>query len=132
MPIEIYIAVLVACGCMVVLTLSVLIVAMYVHATLARMEQSAAKMQSDVSALAQESRGIITEMRRASSAAASSMEDVKHMTHTARGWTDRADHLIVAVGAIVEPPVFLVSKKIQMAGGFVSGVLQALLNSKSE
>jgi hypothetical protein len=130
MPTEIYIAVLAACSCIVILTALLLAAAVYLKARTESMEKGVAQLKADLSELIQESRVAVTEMRAAAASMALPMADIGHMTRTARGWADRADRLVDAVGAIAEPPLFLVSKNIKSVGGIVSGVLQMLLNPK--
>jgi hypothetical protein len=130
MPIEIYIAVLAACCSIVILTALSIVAAVYLKARADSMERSVSQLKGDLLELIRESRSVVEEVRQAAASISKPMEDIDHITHTARGWTDRADRLIDAVGAIAEPPIFLLSKNIKSVGGIVSGVLQMLSNPK--
>jgi len=130
MPTEVYVAVLAASGCLVVLTVLGVCSAIYLKGKLDTLHQSVAQSQREVSDLVAETRHALREFRAVTARLAKPMEDVEHMTSVARGWTDRADRLVSAVGVIVEPAVFFVSSKIRPIEGFLKGFLQSLLSPK--
>jgi hypothetical protein len=130
MPIEIYVAVLTACTAIVILSAVVIAVAVGLKARADAMDRNVAQLRGELSELIRESRQLVGELRQAVARASDPMEDLAHMTRTARGWTDRADRLIDAVGTVAEPPLFFLSKNIKTVGGMVSGVLQTWLTPK--
>jgi hypothetical protein len=130
MPITLFIAVLAACVCIVCITGLLIVVALHLRARADSIDRSVTQLKGELSDLIQESREGVKEMRQAAARVAMPLEDIGHITRTARGWSDRADRLIDAVGTIAEPPVFLIAKNVKTVGGIVSGVLQMLLNPK--
>lgn len=130
MPIEIYIAILAVSSCIVLLTVVFIAAAVYLRLKADSMARSVSQLNGELSELIQESRAVVREMRQAAARVSGPMEDLEHITRTARGWTDRADRVIDAVGTVAEPPLFFLSRNIKSVGGVVSGVMQLLLNSK--
>lgn len=130
MPTEIYIAVLVACAALVILTVLSLVVAVYLARKLNGMVTSVAEAQRELRELIGESREGVKELRQSAARIAGPMEDIEHITRTARGWTDRADRLVDAVGVIAEPPIFFAARNIATAGRVVSGMLEVLFQPK--
>lgn len=131
MPTEIYIAVLAACICVVILTVYLIAVTVYIKARVDSVEKITNQIKGDLSGLIVESRDVVEELQRAATHLTKPMEDIEHIAHVARGWTDRADRMVDAVGTVAEPPLFFLSKNITTAGKIVTGVLQMLLNPKS-
>jgi len=127
MPIEIYIAILAACACIVLLTASFLIGAVYFKARVSSMEKQVTQLEGDLSGLIHESNGFVKTMQQVALRATGTMGDVEQMTHTARGWTDRADQAFEVVANVTEPRVAFVSKYIKYGNGFLTGVMQVLL-----
>jgi len=132
MPIEIYTAILVACSCIVVLTASFLIAAMYFKARVSAMEKQVAQLEGDLSGLIQESQGFIRKMQLVAARAAGAMEDVEQMTHTTRGWTDRTDRILAVVATLAELRTHSSLKNMKLDSRFLVGVMQALLTQGNE
>ena len=130
MPIEIYIAVLLACVSLVIMVVAVVLAAFHFRARMDSMEKSISRATSDISVLIQESRGVVKEIQQVTARVSKPLEDLEYMAHTARGWTDRADRVVEAIGSVAEPPLFFFSKSIKTFGGILSGVLQTLLTPK--
>lgn len=127
MPIEIYIAVLVACSCLVVLTVLFLVAAVYFKARVSSMERQITRLEGDLSELMHESHGFIRKMRQVAVRATGTMKHVEQMARTARGWTDRADRMVDVVATVSKPSMKFVSRYLRFGSGFLSGVTQALL-----
>jgi hypothetical protein len=129
-PIEIYIAVLAACACMVILTVLFLAAAVYLKVRADALQRNVAQLQGELSGLIQESREAVKELRLVAARATQPLDDLGAITHTARGWTERADRVVDAVGTVAEPPLFFLSKKVKTIGAFGRGLLQGLLSPK--
>lgn len=119
-----------ACVSVVIMTGLFITAAIYLKVRVDSTQSGIAQINSDLSALIRESREFVQEMRQIAGGVSRSTQDVQHMMHTAREWTDRADRLVDAVGAIAEPPLLLISKKVRIVGAIVNGVLQVLLAPK--
>ncbi len=127
MPIEVYLAVLVASSCIVLLTVAFLVAAVYFQARVTSIERQVTLLEADLSRLINEGQELVQTLQQVAVRATGAMEDVGQITRTAAGWTDRADRLMVGVATITEPPVHLTSKYLRFGGGFLSGVMQSLL-----
>jgi len=130
MPTEIYIAVLVASTSVFILTVLVVAGAIYLSAKLSWVEKTIIEIRGDLTALIKESREALVEIRQATVLATKPIDDVNHITHTARAWTDRVDRLMDAVAIIAEPPIYFLSRKATLSGKIALAVLQALRNPK--
>ena len=130
MPIEIYIAELVACSFIVILTILLIATAIYLKVKVDSMEKSVAQVKGELMDLIQESRAVVSELKQFSARMSQPMADIEEITRTARSWTARTDRLVDTLGTIAEPPLFFLSKKIKIAEAIFSGVLQTLLNPK--
>jgi uncharacterized protein YoxC len=129
MPTEIYIAVLLACLCVMVMAVVMVVAALHIRARLDVMEKNVTQVTSDLSALIQESRGLVKEVQQVTARMAQPMEDLEHMTRTARGWTERAENAVDAVGTVAGP-LFVLARNFKMVSGIVSGLMQTLLARK--
>jgi uncharacterized protein YoxC len=129
-PTELYIAVLVACLSIVIVAVVLVVTAVHFRTRMDSMEKNISQATTDLSVLIQETRGLVKEMQQVTARLSKPIDDVEHMTRTARGWTDRADHVIDAVGTVAEPPLLFLSKSIKTFGGIAKGVLQMLLAPK--
>ncbi|MCC6580977.1 MAG: hypothetical protein IT440_11100 [Phycisphaeraceae bacterium] len=127
MPIEIFIAVLVASSCIVVLTMSLLVTAVYFLARVNSMERKVTRLEGDLSGLIHESHGLVRNMQQVAVRATRAMEDVEQMTRIARGWTNRADRMVDVVAIVTEPSMQIASKYLKYGSGFLNGVMQVLL-----
>jgi hypothetical protein len=130
MPIEIYIALLTACACIVILTALRITEVVYLKGKAEALARSATQLQGELGELIRESRAAVGELRQVTGRLAQPMEDVEHITRTARKWTERADRLIDAVGTVAEPPVFFLSKRVKTVNAVVKGFLQGLLSPR--
>ena len=130
MPIVICIALLTACVCNVILTVTVIVVAVGLKARADAMDRSFTQLKGELAQLIQESRGAVVELRQAIARVSGPMEDLKHITSIARAWTDRADRLVDAVAGVAEPPLFFLSKNLKTLSGIMGGVMQVLLTPK--
>lgn len=131
MPLEIYIAVLTASICLLILTICTLSIVIYLFAKVSHMHVTIDTLSRDVSELIKEGRTGILEMRQVAARLTQPIKDIEHITHAARHWTDRADRVVHAVGGVAEPPLFFVTEKLVVIRQFFHGVLQSLLNSRS-
>ena len=130
MPTPIYIAILVACASIVVLTAVLVAAVVFLKSKVIAMEASAVDLRREVTELLCESRTLVKEVQAVTIRLPKPLEDIEHMTRAARAWTDRADRIVDAVGTVAEPPLFFMSKNIKTFGGIASGVLQMLLAQK--
>jgi len=131
MPTEIYIAVLTACSCVVVVTVLLIAATTYLVVKTNAVRQNFTTLSDDLTELIRESREAVKEMQQTAARATKPMEDIEHITSTARGWTDRTDRLIGAVAAIAEPPIFFLSRNAKTVNAIFSGVMQVLLAPKN-
>lgn len=127
MPLEIYVAILVASSCIVVLTISSVVAAVYFTARFTSMERQVTHLEGELSGLIHESQGFVRLLHQVATRATGAMRDVGHMTRTAAGWTDRADRMIASVTTVTDAPAKLASKYLRFGRGFLSGVMQSLL-----
>ena len=130
MPIEIYIAVLAVCTSIVLFTALFIVAAVYLNMRADAIQRSVSQLQGELSGLIQESREAVKELRLVVGRAAQPLDDLGAIAPTARGWTQRADRVIDAVGTVAEPPLFFLSDKVKAAGAFVRGLRQGLLSPK--
>ena len=127
MPIEIYIAILVASACLLLLTVSLLVAGLYFKVRMSAMEKQVTQLQGDVTGLIHDSQDFLRKLQQLTVRATGAMDDVNHITRTASSWTDRADRVVDAVARIAEQPAMLASRYARYSRGFLSGVTQALL-----
>ncbi|MCX5658188.1 MAG: DUF948 domain-containing protein [Planctomycetota bacterium] len=130
MPPEIYVAVLAACISIVTLTVLLIVGAVYLKGRVDSIEKSVSEVKGDISALIQESRGVVKEVQQLAARVAKPMDDVERITHLAREWSERADRMVDAVGTVAEPPLFLMSKNIKLAGRIGLAVFKSLIAPK--
>src|SRR5947207_2082300 len=126
MPTEIYIAVLVASFSILTMAVAFVVTAIHFKNRMNAMEKNVAQTTTELTALIQDTRVLVKEVQQVTSRVSKQLEDVEHITRTARGWTDRAERVINAVGAVAEPPLFFLSK-LSSFGGMLNGALQSLL-----
>lgn len=126
MPIEIYIAILVASSCIFLLTVSILTVALYFKARIDGLENQMARLDGDVTGLINESKSFISKLKEIAAGGNGVMEDVGQMSSTVREWTERADRVVVALTRATEPSKIFISKNFKFGGELLSGVLQSL------
>jgi len=127
MPTEIYIAIIVFCLCIVVLTASLLIAAVYFKARINSMEKQVTQLEGDLSGLMSESQGLVSKMQQVASRATGAMDEVEQMKRTTGGWPDRAGRIFDAVAALVEPRPDAVLRPTGLGNGFLRVVMQVLL-----
>lgn len=130
MPPEIYIAVLVACVSIILMNALFIAVAIYLKGRIDMIEKSVVQVQGETSAFIEEGRGLVRDLRAVTARVAKPMDDVEHITQTARAWATRADRLVDAVGTVAEPPLFFMSKNVRTAGQVGLTVLRTFLNRK--
>lgn len=130
MPTPIYIAILAACTSIVVLATVLVVAVFFLKTRVIAMEANAADLKEKLAELLGESRTLVREAQVVVTRIPKPLEDIEHMTRTAKAWTERADRIVNAVGTVAEPPLFFMSKNIKTFGGIASGVLQMLLAPK--
>ena len=126
MSIALYIAFYVASSCIVVLTISFLVAAVYVNARVSSIEKQVTQLHGDLSGLIHDSQGFVMKMQQVAVRASGTMADVRQMTRTAARWTDRADRMLDVATTVTSPSLQRVSKYLKFGGGFLHGVMQAL------
>ena len=128
MPNELAVALFVACGCVVAMTICVIIVSMNLSRRLTNLENEVLSLAKDTRGVMLEGQAVLKRTGEILERVESQMKDVEQITHTARDWVARADQLVDGVGSVVEPPLSFLSKNVRVAQGFLGGVLQTFLS----
>jgi uncharacterized protein YoxC len=79
-----------------------------------RVVQAVEELKAEVSPLARETRVVMEGLRDLSGRVQGQWTEVERIIDTARGWSERANHLLEEIGSVVEPPIFAASRKIQI------------------
>jgi uncharacterized protein YoxC len=126
MPTEVYVAVLAASVCTVLMAVSVTAVVFYVARRLRGAERDLLMLSGELRELVREGRAVLARTNVVVARVSEQMDDVAQITHTARTWVDRTDNLVNTVGKVAESPIFLFSKYSRNIRAFASGVFQSL------
>ncbi len=120
----------VAAVAVVIMTIFVITTAIYLKGQLDAMERTVTGLKVDFEQLVRESKDTIVRINHIAEKVEDQMDDVKHITSTARAWTDRADRLVEEAGPLMEVPVFFLSDKFKTIRSFCDGVFQSLKNPR--
>lgn len=126
LPLEIYIAILVASSCIVLLSVSFLIAAVYFKVRINALEHLVTQIDGGFSGLIDETHDFATKMKRIAARGQGVMDDVGQMTRTARAWTDCADQMVDVVTRATDPSAAFVSKHFRFESGLLNGVLHRM------
>lgn len=128
MPIEIYIAILVACACAAVLMLSFLVAAAYFKVRVDAVERQLVRLDGELTGLIHETQEFTHKMNQLATRGNTVMQDIGLMTQTVRGWTDRADQVVGGVTRATSPTMQFVSNKLGYGERLIRGLIHVVLS----
>jgi uncharacterized protein YoxC len=84
------------------------------------------EVRADLDVLVEESRDLVRNVNTLVTRANDGLKDVEEVVGAVRTWKSRADRVVSAIGAIVEPPVFSLARNVSLLRMGVTASLRAL------
>lgn len=122
LPFEIYLAILIACSCLVLLTVSSLATALYFRARIIAMENIITRLEGDLAGLIHESEGFVSTMQQVAMRGSGVMEHIDRISRTARMWSDRTNRMAHTFMVAAGPTMQLVARHFRDGGDALNGV----------
>jgi uncharacterized protein YoxC len=114
----------VAALAVIVLVACLLPIAFQVRRQVEQLMLTAMELKASVQVLLQESRELVRSASELSQRARQEMDEAGQVVHTVRQWTERADRLVDEVGAAIEPPIFALTRNMNLIRMGVSAFMQ--------
>jgi len=90
------------------------------------------KIQAEVTPLAQEARALVGSLRELSGRIERQWTGVEDVINTAQSWSRRANHLMSAIDAVVQAPIFVAQRNTRIVKRGLATFAQALLGRRSQ
>jgi uncharacterized protein DUF948 len=97
-----------------------------------RVVRAVEELKAEVSPLVQETRDVVERLRDLSWRVHGRWMEVEGIIDTARIWSQRASHLADGIGSLMEPPILVASRNIQILRKGLETFVRAFLNRKQE
>lgn len=98
------------------------------RAQLERVVEAVEELKAEVMVVAKEARVVVHRLGDLSGRAQRQWSDVEGIIDIARNWSERADHLVQAIGSVVEPPILTASLGIRRLKRGIGTFVRVLLN----
>ena len=89
-----------------------------------RITQTLAELKAEVSPLIRDSRTVLYSINELSQRAHEQCDDIEQVIKTVRSWTERVDHVVEEVGAVLEPPILTVVRNSWILLSYGTHVLE--------
>ena len=93
-----------------------------------RIMHALSELKAEVSLLVQESRKLLHSITEIASRTQQQFDAVEHVIKTVRSWTERVDHVVEEVGAVLEPPILKVAHNALIIRKGIMTFFEAFLN----
>jgi uncharacterized protein DUF948 len=98
----------------VALTSVLIVLLLQLGRQIERFVRTVEELKAELGPLARETRVVVEGLRELSGRVQGQWMEVERIIDTARTWSERANHLVEEIGSVVEPPIFAMSRKIQI------------------
>ena len=93
-----------------------------------RMTQTLVELKAEVAPLVQDSRTVLYSINALSQRVHEQCDDIEQVIKTVRGWTERVDHVVEEVGAVLEPPILTAVRNAQIIRKGIAKLFEIFLN----
>jgi len=113
----------------IVVSVLVLVSALFrFRGQLERLVGAVEELKAEMKPLAHETRAVVRQLHDLTGRAQAQWMEVEGIVGTARHWSERANHLVDQIGAVVEPPVFAATHGIRRLWSGLDVFLRVLLD----
>ena len=130
MSMALQIALMVAAAAFVALVACLIPVVLKAQRQLDRLVLTVEQLKTDLDVLVVESRELMQNMNSLVERADGRLQEVGQIVGTARLWKDRAERVVGAVGAVIEPPVFALARNAGLFRIGAAALLRVLSHRK--
>jgi uncharacterized protein YoxC len=125
------VALFLASVAIVVLVACLVPIAFQARRHLEHLALTAEQLKAKLEALVLDSRELVRNVDALSKRVNQQMDEVGHVVHTAREWTDRADRIVNEVGSAIEPSVFSFVQTLNLLRKGASTMIQTFWHRKT-
>jgi len=108
------VALFVTCVTVVLFVLFLIPLSILLYRRASRAARQLEEMKADLKQLIQDSRTMVQNVNLLSSRANQQLDEVGKVVRVVRGWSERADHAVEEVTALVETPVVKIARSLRM------------------
>jgi len=132
LPAALQAALYVGSAAIVVLAAALMVLLLQFRRQIECVVRAVEELKAEMTPLAQETRIVVEQLHDLTRRVQWRWREVESVIDTALAWSQRANHLVEGIGSVVEPPIFAMSRNIQILRIGLATFVRALLNRRRQ